>query len=263
MKYNFFEFNKLSHLHNGKDIFFCKIDYLLEDFKIINELKNEVILITGNGDYPVVDHIMQIAPKNIKKWYATNCLSNNDILIPIPLGLENEEKSIRENHGIGHGEHAALKKELLNRNKNILPNKYIYANFRLHSNWIYRNLCKDICQKISHIDFEDNDLTLEDFFNKILEYKMVFCPIGNGVDTHRLWETLYSNRIPITIKIDNFKIYELYEKLPIVVLDKIEDLNNKNLIDHKISKLNYNNLNMLDINYWINEILTEQKKLIY
>jgi len=262
-KMNFFELNKLSYLHNGYDTFFCKTDYLLEDFKTISKLKNEVILITGNSDYAIVDHLIEIAPKNIKKWYATNCLANSNVLTPIPLGLENKEVSQRKTHGIGYLERASQKEQLLRRGLIINPNKFIYANFKIETNPSYRIPCKEICKKIKHIDLEENELSLEIFFNRILEYKMVFCPIGNGIDTHRLWEVLYSNRIPIIIKIGDFKIYQLYEKLPIVILDKIEDLNNKDLIEYKVSKLNFNNLNMLDTNYWINNILTEQKNLIY
>lgn len=259
---NYFEFNKLSFLHNGKNIFFCKTDYLLEDFKIINSLKNEIILISGNSDYPILDNIIQIAPKNIKKWYATNCLSQSEILEPIPLGLENEIKADRESHGIGHGNISKSKKDLLNRNLCTFISKYIYANFRIQTNQGYRGMCKEICENIKHIDFEDGGLSLKEFFDKILEYKMIFCPIGNGIDTHRLWEVLYSKRIPITIKVGDFKIYELYSKLPIVILDKIQDLNNKDLIEYKISNLNYDNLNLLDVNYWINHILTTQKNLL-
>lgn len=35
------------------------------------------------------------------------------------------------------------------------------------------------------------------YFKEIGKYKFVICPEGNGVDTHRLWETLYSKGIPI------------------------------------------------------------------
>lgn len=254
MKYNFFEFNKLSYLHDEKNIFFCKTDFILKDFEKIKNLKNNVILITGNSDYAITDEILAIAPKNIKKWYATNCIPKDNVFEPIPLGLENENESRRKEHGIGHGNISKIKKELLTKNKSVIPDKFIYANFRIETNPSYRTVCKEICKKIKHIDVEENGLPLEIFFNKILEYRMVFCPIGNGIDTHRLWETLYSNRIPIVIKIGNFKIYELYEKLPIIILDKIEDLNNKDLIEYKAAKLNYNNLNILDINYWITDI---------
>jgi hypothetical protein len=86
---------------------------------------------------------------------------------------------------------------------------------------------------------------------------MVVCPAGNGVDTHRLWEVLYSNRIPITVKIGDFKIYELYNKLPIVVLENMDDLLDLELIYKKYNqiKINYENIGMIDFNYWKNKIL--------
>ena len=31
------------------------------------------------------------------------------------------------------------------------------------------------------------------------EYKFVACPRGNGIDTHRFWETLYRGSVPIVI----------------------------------------------------------------
>ena len=85
---------------------------------------------------------------------------------------------------------------------------------------------------------------------------MIICPSGNGIDTHRLWEVMYSDRIPITIKMGDYKIYDLYKKLPIIILDKVEDLKNKNLIYDKLSDIknqNYN-LDVLECSYWINEI---------
>ena len=65
---------------------------------------------------------------------------------------------------------------------------------------------------------------------------MVLCPIGNGVDTHRLWETLYCNRVPITIQIGDYKIYELYKQLPIILLQDIKQLLDKNFLIEEYDK---------------------------
>jgi hypothetical protein len=250
----FFESNKLSHLHNGHDIFFCKTDFLLKDFDEISGLDNEVSLISVNSDYPITDALISIAPQNIKKWFATNCITNSDITVPIPLGLENIRFSQRDGHGIGYPERGAQKEYLLQRGLSAEPSKFLYANFNISTNPSYRTACKEMCKSLEYIDFENSVLPLEVFFDRILEYKLVFCPIGNGIDTHRLWEVLYSNRIPVTVKVGDFKIYELYKKLPIVILDSIEDLSNKDLIEQKVLELNYDNLEILNINYWITEI---------
>ena len=52
------------------------------------------------------------------------------------------------------------------------------------------------------------------YFKEIGKYKFVICPEGNGIDTHRLWETLYSKGIPIVE--DNELIRKKCEGLPIL-----------------------------------------------
>ena len=87
---------------------------------------------------------------------------------------------------------------------------------------------------------------------------MVLCPAGNGIDTHRLWEMLYCNKMPIVIKLGNYKIYELYQQLPIILLEDIKDIQNYSIISTKYieSKKNKNNLHLLNTDYWMNKILS-------
>jgi hypothetical protein len=93
---------------------------------------------------------------------------------------------------------------------------------------------------------------LTSFFDKILDYEAIICPIGNGIDTHRLWETLYSNRIPIIIKVGDYKIYELYEKLPIIILENENQLYDEKLLDIKINQIKNNqyDMSLLDMSHW-------------
>lgn len=247
------EINKFSHLHDEKNIFFCKTDYILEDFKNISKLDHPVTLITGNSDYAITDEIVSLAPKNIVSWYAQNAISNSEILHPIPIGLENKIPSVRDGHGIGYFDRASEKEQLLNSINNNDPTKLIYANFNLNTNYDYRSIIKQYCIQSSFIDWQESNLTLSNFFNTIQNYKMVVCPAGNGIDTHRLWEVLYSNRIPITIRMGDYKIYELYKQLPIILLNNIDQLIDKNFImqeyDRCLSKTWDRSL--LDINSWI------------
>jgi hypothetical protein len=110
---NRIEINKFSQLHDEKNIFFCKTDYILEDFKNISKSDRPVTLITGNSDYAITDELVSLAPKNIVSWYAQNALSNAEILHPIPIGLENKLPSVRDGHGIGYFDRASEKEELL------------------------------------------------------------------------------------------------------------------------------------------------------
>jgi hypothetical protein len=255
----YIEINKLSHLHNGLEIFFCKTDYIFSEFENIKNQKNNVILITGNSDYPITDQMVDAAPKNIKKWYAQNAISNSPIIEPLPIGLENKTPSVREGHGVGYFARASLKESLLEKTNlnNKEPTKFIYANFNINTNPSHRNLIKEMCQKASFIDWEEPKLSLDSFFDKVSEHKMIVCPVGNGLDTHRLWEVLYCNRIPITFKIANYKLHELYKQLPIILLNNTDDLLDYDLIAQKYSECKSKNFNqeLLNINYWINTII--------
>ncbi len=62
---NYFQINKLSELHDGKNIIFCKTDFIQQEFQYINSLDNDVILITGNSDYAIDHHKFNDRPKNI------------------------------------------------------------------------------------------------------------------------------------------------------------------------------------------------------
>jgi hypothetical protein len=253
---DFLQLNKFSELHDGDDFFFCKTDFLLKDLKEISYLNKKVVLISGNSDYPITEHYLKILPKNVIKWFGQNILINHEIFEPIPLGLENKIDSLRMGHGISYYERVNEKENLLNRNLSIKPTKKIYSNFKVETNFQHRNLVRDICISSKHIHWDEPNLSLSQFFDQILNYEMVVCPAGNGVDTHRLWEVLYSNRIPITVKMGDFKIYELYKKFPIIILDDINDLKNEKLINEKldlIKKSEYDK-NLLRNDFWINII---------
>jgi len=255
---NYIELNKLSSLHNNNTIFFCKTDYLLQDFEYISKLNHDVVLISGNSDYAITDTLMNLAPPNIKKWFAQNAVSYNSKLEPIPMGLENKLPSSRDGHGIGYFDRASTKEKLLLSisENTIEPSKFIYANFNTYTNLAYREPMRHIAQQCSYIDWEDPKFSLQTLFSKFLDYKMILCPVGNGIDTHRLWEVLYCGRIPITIKIGPYKIYDLYQKLPIIVLDSIDQLIDKSYLLSKYEEIKqtiYDN-NILTSSYWQHEI---------
>ena len=264
---DYIQINKFSDLHGpSSDIRFCKTDYISAEFKEISELDTNVVLVTGNSDYAIPDQVVELAPKNIKVWYAQNALSNHDRIEPLPIGIENKELAKREGHGIGYFDRVNQKEKIfdaintLSSFKSIEPKKFIYANFVTTTNPRHRNLTRDIAIQQSHIDWEEPNLSLEQLFLQFLRYKMVLCPIGNGIDTHRLWETLYCNRVPVTIKVGDFKLYSLYEQLPIVILDNYSDLLKSDLISQKYQEAinkKYDK-NILSAGYWKNKIRNSQ-----
>jgi hypothetical protein len=247
-------------LHDAQNIFFCKTDYLLEDFNIISKLDNEVVLISGNSDFNITDEIVSKMPNNIKAWYAQNALANNSKVHPLPIGLENKEASARMNHGIGWGDRVIQKEKAIETIQDSKPTKFIYANFNIDTNLSHRTPIKNLVQNQKHITWKNPNLNLIDFYEDIFDHEMILCPAGNGLDTHRLWEVLYCCRIPITIKTGNYKIYELYKNLPIIILENMEQLLDEQYILDRyrlIKNTNYDK-KILNINYW-KEVINNAK----
>jgi hypothetical protein len=181
---------------------------------------------------------------------------------PIPLGLENQYFSIRDGHGIGYPDRASLKESILqNLDKNYIPTQFLYCNFNITTNPAYRQKIYDMAKQSKYITLDNPTLTLYDMFQKIQDHKMVLCPAGNGIDTHRLWEVLYSHKIPVTIKTGDYKIYKLYKELPIIILDNIENLLNYDLIKNKYDNIinKQYNLEILNSFYWKEKILYDTK----
>ena len=99
----------------------------------------------------------------------------------------------------------------INRNKidNIISNKKFITKFRSDIN---------------------------SYFKTIGKFKFVICPEGNGIDTHRLWETLYSKGIPIVE--DNILMRKKCEGLPILWTNNYSDLTEEYLINKYNEMLN-------------------------
>jgi hypothetical protein len=256
------QINKFSTLHNGKTIIFCKTDYLLSEFDYIKTLNNDIILISGNSDYVIDSNIIEMVPSNVKKWYAQNAIVTNDIVKCLPLGIENLNNSFRGDfHGIGY-EHVKIKESIINNHKKINPTKFIYSNFNVQTNPIHRTQIKSICQNTEFIDWDEPTMSIESFFYKMLDYESVVCAQGNGPgDNHRIYETLYMNRIPITF---NKVMYEnLHHLFPVVLIERYEDLSNYEFMRNKINEAKNKNWDrsVLEMSYWIKNIINGNNQI--
>jgi hypothetical protein len=241
-------------------------------------------------------------PKNIKYCFSQNALKNSENIIPIPIGLRNSFPHYIQNQSpilsgapYEDGEYSSKKLTEIYLNDNTSPTKFLYSNFLVSSNLGYRSFIRDLCINTSHINYEEPDGKFisddtnqyDNYLNQILDHQSTFCPAGNGIDTHRIWEVLYCKRIPITINANSFKtikinsgcdgesfqippqeteyaIYnKLYPSLPIVILENYEQLLDENYLRSQIEyqKNKKHNMEVIDFNYWKSKILKLEKTL--
>jgi len=240
--------------NNPPHIFYCKTDYTWQFLKFAEKIPNDFIVVSHNSDHSITKEISDYIDSNLpnmKMWFGQNIDCINERIQSIPIGLENTKNWTKFS-----------KSDLLYywSTKNIVPSKLAYANFSLWTNPNERNRChelvknsKFITNRCLHSVFQDE---YENWINEVLEHKYVLCPRGNGIDTHRFWETLYLGRIPITLRNHNTRFYE---KLPVLLVDDWSEITEElliNKLDFFSNKTNFD-FDLLKMNYWKNKIFTK------
>jgi hypothetical protein len=99
------------------------------------------------------------------------------------------------------------------------------------------------------------------FLHSINTSYFTFCPPGNGIDTCRLWESLYLNSIPI---VEESNAINHFNNIFMIKYSNINDITEGFLMDQYNNFINStnNNRNLLTMEYWIDKIYNEKHTLI-
>ena len=227
------------------DIIFCHtmfIDYLFKHLKGIEEFTN-IKLITHQTDVPITKELFSKKPNCISVWFSTNVAYEHKNLIPIPIGVGNS-----------HNKKTLTFRNFKNTYSESPRKESVYSNFNLNTNYFHRYKASKVLLNKDWAFLDRPDQPLEVFVNNLIENKYCFAPWGNGYDTHRLWEGVYSGAIPIT---KDHMAFKNFKDLPIIYLNSYKDLNIENLSKNTFQDLNYKKLN---IEWWINLIKNKEIK---
>jgi len=232
---------KKFEIKNG-DIIFCHISFIKNLFYYLNKLKvvDHITLITGQSDKKIDNKTFQKKPECIKKWYSINVEYENDNLIPIPLGIANNYSK----------KNIPAKDFISNESKTFKKEEKLYINIRKSTNYKERASLENDYKDLNWVVYKEPNLTTKEYLDDLKKFKFTLCPWGNGIDTHRVWEALYSGSIPV---IKYHHTFSSVKNLPIIFLNKYEDLNLELLVK-KSKQLNFEQTHELDINYWKNVI---------
>ena len=259
------QINKFSYFGNEHNIFFRKTDFVVETLLHISNLPYKTILISGNSDYCITDEIANNIPNNLVKWFCQNRLSNHPVLKSIPIGLDNSTPCAVSNHGYVW-DHACEHIDYLSKAYDYKPTNFIYANFSIETN-PSRPIIANVCNNLDYITCDivnthraSNLRSYKDYVNNILNHEAVVCPQGNGQgDNHRIYETLYLNRIPLTFNTEQYKY--LHHNFPVVLITDNDQLKDHSWLRDQIDKAKQKDRSKLDYNYWHNLIQKEIDEL--
>jgi len=220
-------------------------------------------IVTHWGDFSVTDSHIELAKNipNFRKWFGQNIdCREQDAVHSIPIGLEDSPNNLL------HSKSNSLisKTDLLHSEgkHHVAPSLLAYANFYVGNFPSEREQAYQVVEGKSwavsrtHIssDKRHSLCETETYIRYIREIKSchyVLCPRGAGIDTHRLWETLYLGRVPIVKRCNNTRYYS---DLPILFVDDWNEVTEKTLVDQidHFSDTDKFNMEKLKLSWWSN-----------
>jgi hypothetical protein len=213
------DINSIETEYSNPNIVFCysvRVAILNDKIKHFN---NPFVLITHNSDQNIND-ISKInnilSNKNLIHWYAQNLALDNEKISPLPIGIQN---NMWKNCISFYND-----ENLTDLHKRKSQN--VFMNFSINTNAEKRSKCLEILK--DKIPFLEN-IESCDNLKRLSQYKFCICPEGNGYDSHRLWEALYLQTIPIVIDSDFIRIIKKHINPPMVILNDWNDFNEKDL----------------------------------
>ena len=259
MKFDDFKYNIDDIITTDGYLSFCNINnicYIKTDFFYIGsqfKWRGEIhpkyvdkVCVIGHSDYPIVAEISN----RFDKIFCINKDSLSENTYGLPLGITNDcdDSPLHKIYG---------NKEIMIKvnNQNIDKSNLAYINFNISNypnerQFIFDKFKNESWIKIGNVENSIDGRT--NFLRDIKSSKFVFCPRGNGIDTHRLWESLYMGSIPI-VKYEN--THHLLTDLPILFIKDWNEINEDFLNDKYIEIINKEwNLSKLKIRYWIDFI---------
>lgn len=185
--------------------YFIKTDYVVSFLNSSYTPNKPFILITHNSDYSIDKTYSEYLKNNyLIKWYAQNVDYEDEKLIPIPIGIANEQWP--------HGNTKILQSVI---DAKYDKKKLMYANFNTYTNPKQREYC------LKYIDkkYVENNVSFETYLKNTAQSYFSICPLGNGIDSHRIWESLYLKTIPVVENTYNITYLKKKYKLPIIILE--------------------------------------------
>jgi hypothetical protein len=212
----------------------------------LHEVKPGFIWVSGHSDYSIEKELYFKYNSKCKYWFTVNKNFKADALFALPLGVTNNtnESDLHPIYG-----NTDIMIEVMNKSREI--QNLVYMNFNIDTFPEGRRECYNIFKDKNWVTLGAIENTVEGrrrFLNDIRNHKFVICPRGNGIDTHRLWETLYMGSFPIVL---NCVALEEFTDLPILFIDSWNQIN-ESMLEEKFIEMMTKTWNMekLKFSYW-------------
>ena len=195
----------------------------------------------------------------IPKLFAVNNSNPGNYSESIPLGITNYGEDSTLHKILGDESHFVRANSKSFSLESFNPS--IYINFTIANNNSVRRRIMSLVDDYSAFYnvtvqtpvFTENGRI--NYLENLRSHGLVLCPEGNGVDTHRFWETLYMGGLPVVTANKGMSFF--YDNLPVLQVDTWEQLLDREHVEEKwleISRKSYQ-FDILSTKYWVSKFL--------
>jgi len=232
--------NKVS-LHQAKTIF-VRSESLQELLSTHGHEIRAAVIITGNSDYEFHSPPVDIPPCVNAFFLQNSFVSDNERFFSIPIGIENFRWGVNGNPRFINDLGAP----------NLPRPKVLFGPLgKTHP--VREIVARDFANQSEHWDFLVGRLKPQIFDKSFRKYTHVAAVRGNGVDTHRLWESLYRGVTPIVERSAWWdSLSELFPEVEII--DSWTGANVVEALSRKKSSSNFKENPALWMPFWESEI---------
>ena len=178
----------LSEIQSAK-VIFCPSDKLS---LFLDEYHRDIsarVIICGNSDHEFLDLPPKIPPSIRQLFLQNSFISDHPLVTTLPIGIENFRWGVN-----GNPKNLSMGGSWVQRKNEILIGPFGLTHP------IRNEVRIEFLNQTEGIKFISNRIEPSDYARLSKEVRYVAAVRGNGVDTHRHWETLYRGTIPIIIE---------------------------------------------------------------
>jgi len=167
-------------------VIFCRSDLLLSFLQDYKYKISAQVIIAGNSDFEFKNELLEV-PNSVKAVFLQNSfISDNERIFTLPIGIENFRLGVN-----GHPGLMKYSPITSNVNREILFGPFGNThNVRAEVNVTFVN-------QSGPWQVLRGRVSPRSYAKVSKQFYWIACVRGNGIDTHRFWETLYRGRFPI------------------------------------------------------------------
>lgn len=161
------------------------------------------VFVIHNSDRPFGARELSVLLPHAIHVYAINAIVQHPMLTLIPLGFVDRQLPLLPGFQGGSSERPIE----------------VYMNFLDGTNASKRAECRAVLANDPRVTRAEG-LTVPEYFIDLGRSKFVLCPEGTGLDTHRVYESLWCGATPVVL---HGPLDRLYQRLPVCIVDKWTD----------------------------------------